>query len=91
MPQNKYVQPLLLIGSDNSPLITAMETVHIDSQVGPVAVCTKLGWAFQGPEGLPDRATSIHQSYFITASAAYDTLRRDVEQLWELDSLHYHS
>lgn len=87
----KNVQPMLLIGSDNSSLITAEKTVHVDNRVGPVAVCTKLGWALQGPEGLPDQATSTCQSYFITASAAYDTLYRDVERLWQLDSLPYGS
>ncbi|XP_048010442.1 uncharacterized protein LOC125244397 [Megalobrama amblycephala] len=86
----KNVQPLLLIGSDNSPLITAVKTVHVATQVGPVAVRTKLGWALQGPEGLQNRATST-QSYFITASATYDTLYRDVERLWQLDSLPYRS
>lgn len=87
----KNVQPLLLIGSDNSSLITAVETIHIDTQIGPVAVRTKLGWALQGPEGLSNRSTSTHQSYFITTAAAYDTLHRDVERLWKLDSLPYRS
>lgn len=45
----KNVQPLLLIGSDNSTRFTAVKTVHVDSKVGPVAVYTKLGWALQGP------------------------------------------
>lgn len=63
----KNGQPLLLIGSDNSHLITAVKTVHVDTQVGPAAVHTKLGRALQGPEGLQNRATYTHRSYFIGA------------------------
>lgn len=87
----KNAQPLLLIGSDNSPLITAVKTVHVGTQDGPVAICTKLGWALQGPEGLKNRANYTHQSLFITTSTASDTLYRDVERLWQLDSLPYRS
>lgn len=45
MKSHKNVQPLLLIGSDNSTSFTVVKTVHVDSQVGPVAVYTNLGWA----------------------------------------------
>ena len=40
---------MLLIGSDNPHLITPVSPVRSGPIGRPVAVCTALGWAVQGP------------------------------------------
>ncbi|KAK7878134.1 hypothetical protein WMY93_031215 [Mugilogobius chulae] len=42
-----HVQPLVLIGSDNAHLITAIRPVLRGPAHAPMAICTKLGWAFR--------------------------------------------
>ncbi|KAK7879199.1 hypothetical protein WMY93_034023 [Mugilogobius chulae] len=55
------VQPLVLIGSDNAHLITAIRPVLRGPAHAPVAICTKLGWAIQGPSSsLP--AQQVHHN-----------------------------
>lgn len=50
----QQVQPLLLIGSDHPHLVCPIQKVCLGPGGGPAAVCTRLGWALQGPTMLPE-------------------------------------
>lgn len=45
------IYPQLLIGADNTFLITAKEPVRLGLRGGPAALKTELGWALQDPDG----------------------------------------
>lgn len=46
----KNAIPTILIGLDNTNLIAPLEILKDPSEIGPVAVRTKLGWTVHGPE-----------------------------------------
>ncbi|XP_019204872.1 uncharacterized protein LOC109196100 [Oreochromis niloticus] len=81
------VKPMILIGSDHPHLITPVCPVIRGPPGGPVAVCTELGWALQGPaKSLPHPAAGqacLHSSFIPQTSE----LSKDVERLWQLDVL----
>ncbi|XP_034536205.1 uncharacterized protein LOC117810467 [Notolabrus celidotus] len=81
-------QPLLLLGSDCTHLITAREPVRFGPRGGPAAVHTALGWVLQGPDGLGSQASSC---YFTALKPVSDDLYQHVERLWQLDVLPFRS
>lgn len=84
------VQPLVLIGADNTHLIVGKEPVRLSSSGGPAAVRTELGWVLQGPDGLaPHQA--LTNCYFTCCRPAPDDLYKHVERLWQLDILPFRS
>lgn len=85
------VRPLVLIGSDHVPLITATEPVCRSAKGGPIAIHTTLGRALQGAEGCDPSQTSVHQCLFLSAASTEDLLYRNVERLWQLDVLPFQS
>lgn len=70
---------LVLICSDQVYLITLKEPICQGTRMGPVAVCTTLGWAFQG--------AVMELRLFLSTSHPDDIHYRNVERLWQLDVL----
>lgn len=64
----KKFQPLVLLGSDNSHLISPIDPVRRSSQGGLIPVHTQLGWTLQGHEGLPEHCHQAHQCFFLAES-----------------------
>ncbi len=81
------VYPLLLIGADNTHLITPLEPVRLGPPGGPAAVKTKLGWTLQGPVRLLETQLMPQQCLFLSLTPTELELKRDVEKLWQLDVL----
>lgn len=82
-------QPLLLIGSDMPHLLTPVQPVCIGPANGTIAVCTRLGWTLQGPIGLSQPTLSISQCFHITTTIPNTELFKNVERLWQIDTLPY--
>ena len=83
------VKPMLLFGSDYPQLITPVRPVQTGPPGGPVAVCTLLGWAIQGPTNFlqnPTRETSCLHTAFLSPTL---DLHQHVESLWQIDTLPY--
>eukprot|EP00064_Thunnus_orientalis_P016010 superscaffoldBa00003085_g16073 len=91
--------PLLLVGSDHANLITAPEPVRLGPAGGPATVHTQLGWALQGPDGLPQYQVRAQQCLWAavgptTSDDIYqhvEYIYQHVECLWRLDMLPYRS
>ncbi len=88
LPPMDRAQPLLLIGSDMPHLLTPIRPVCTGPPGSPIAVCTKLGWSLQGPTSL-NQATVVEQQCLHLATAPSEELFRNVERLWQLDTLPY--
>lgn len=82
------VQPEILIGTDNPHLITPIEPVRLGPRKAPAAVNTRLGWALQGPTSLPGSQDTT-QCLFTSTTNSYTELKRNVEKLWQVDTLPY--
>ncbi|XP_065144932.1 uncharacterized protein [Paramisgurnus dabryanus] len=85
------VQPLLLIGSDYTHLITPVEPVRLGPHGGPAAVKTKLGWTLQGPTRYTKQQATSQQCLHISTLSSTSELLQSVERLWQLDVLPYRS
>ncbi|KAK7882057.1 hypothetical protein WMY93_028231 [Mugilogobius chulae] len=83
LPSVDKVQPVLLIGSDFPHLLLPKQPVRAGPPGSPIAVCTALGWALQGPATLSHRAADLPHCYFTMSPAS--ELQRHVERLWEVD------
>ncbi|KAG1926140.1 guanine nucleotide-binding protein G(I)/G(S)/G(O) subunit gamma-2 [Pimephales promelas] len=81
------VSPLLLIGADNTHLITPIAPVRIGPPGGPAAIKTRLGWTLQGPAKILETKLQPQQCLFLSLTPAELELKRDVERLWQLDVL----
>ncbi|XP_049321160.1 uncharacterized protein LOC111190943 [Astyanax mexicanus] len=81
------VSPTLLIGADNPHLLTPLEPVRLGPPGGPAAIKTRLGWTLQGPSRLTELRLSSQQCLFTSLSPLEVELRRNVEKLWQLDTL----
>lgn len=79
------VQPLVRIGSDHPHILLPTEPIHSGPMVGPVAVCTALGWAVQGPASLLPPSTPT-QCLFASALSPSTELLSNVEKLWQVDA-----
>lgn len=86
LPPVDHAQPLPLIGSDMPHLLTPIEPVHFGPSRGPIAVHTKLSWSLQGPTSI--EATSTQQQCLFTSTIApISELFKNVERLWQMDTL----
>lgn len=81
------VCPLLLIGADNTHLITPIEPVRLGPPGGPAAIKTKLGWTLQGPVRLLETQLQPQQCLFLSLTPTELEIKRDVEKLWQLEVL----
>lgn len=79
------VRPVVLIGSDFPHLLVPTQPVRFGHPGGPLAVCTSLGWALQGPATLAYLPAEEQQCLF-SVSPASDLLQH-VERLWKIDIL----
>ncbi|KAL6482555.1 hypothetical protein MHYP_G00106350 [Metynnis hypsauchen] len=87
LPDFEKVMPMLLIGADNTHLITAIEEVRVGPPGTPVAIHTRLGWTLQGPTYLHKVKSKTHCMHVSTYSPA--ELMHNVEKLWQVDVLPY--
>ncbi len=85
LPSFSKVQPLLLIGADNSHLITPTKKVCSGPPGTSVAIHTQLGWTLQGRTFLHDHSAT--QTLYTTTGTPYAELNRQVEKLWQMDIL----
>ena len=91
LPPVDHAQPLLLIGSDMAHLLTPIEPVQLGPPGGPIAVHTKLGWSLQGPTSV-DQVPASNQQCLLTATVSPTSeLFKNVERLWQIDTLPYTS
>ncbi|XP_067265288.1 uncharacterized protein [Chanodichthys erythropterus] len=90
LQQLDRVQPVLLIGSDCPHLVTPIEPVRLGPPGGPAAVRTQLGWTLQGPTHEIKHGLNSHQCLFTAISPNAD-LFAQVEKLWQMDVIPYHS
>ncbi|KAK0149995.1 hypothetical protein N1851_009229 [Merluccius polli] len=81
------VKPMLLIGSDNPHLITPVSPVRSGPIGGPVAVCTALGWAVQGPATFLQHSSGENSCLHSSFLSPSEELHQHVESLWKLDTL----
>ncbi|KAJ8403170.1 hypothetical protein AAFF_G00353870 [Aldrovandia affinis] len=85
------IQPLLLIGSDCPHLVTPIEPVRLGPPGGPAAVKTRLGWTLQGPVKSLQQYSHQQQCLFLATTSQAAELFKQVEKLWQLDTLPYRS
>lgn len=81
-----HARPLVLIGSDYADLITPLDPVVMVPPGGPLVVHTRLGWALQGPASMA-HSQQLSMSYNLTCFKS--ELLRNVERLWQIDTLPY--
>ncbi|KAL0186475.1 hypothetical protein M9458_018145, partial [Cirrhinus mrigala] len=76
------VRPVLLIGADNTHLITPISPVRLGPSGGPAAIQTRLGWTLQGPvRFLKDQLATQHVFFLsLTPSELH---------IWQIDVLPY--
>ncbi|KAJ8030136.1 hypothetical protein HOLleu_26454 [Holothuria leucospilota] len=86
LPDVCYARPLILIGSDNASLILPQEPVILGPSGSPAVVRTKLGWTLQGPSSL---VKARNDSCHFIATAQSNQPMRDVQRLWQVDTLPY--
>lgn len=89
IPALDKAQPLLLIGSDCSHLITPIAPVLLGHSGGPAAVKTRLGWTVQGPAKLVHYQFQTQQCLNISIVSPSNELFKHVQKLWQLDVLPY--
>ncbi|KAJ8387998.1 hypothetical protein AAFF_G00147890 [Aldrovandia affinis] len=82
------VDPVLLIGSDCTHLITPIEPVQLGPPGGPATVRTHLGWTLQGPAQGIKHSRDVTQCLFTPTLSPTD-LFSHVEKLWQMDVLPY--
>lgn len=87
LPALKDARPSLLLGSDQSHLITPVEPVRLGPPGGPAAVHTRLGWTLQGPVRSMGRPADAVQCLFTSFPPQMDELYRHVERLWQIDAV----
>lgn len=91
LPPVDHAQPLLLIRSDMPHLLTPIEPVQQGPPGGPIAVHTKLGWSLQGPTSIDQVPASEQQCLFTATVSPICELFKNVERLWQIDTLPYTS
>ncbi|TWW54954.1 hypothetical protein D4764_09G0000030 [Takifugu flavidus] len=91
LPPVEHAQPLLLIGSDLPHLLTPIEPVRTGPPGGPIAVHTQLGWSLQGPTNIDQVPASEQQCLFTVTDSPTCELFKNVERLWQIDTLPYTS
>ncbi len=86
LKQLNKVKPLLLLGSDQTHLITPTQPVKSGPPGAPVAIKTRLGWTLQGPARDLTNSSSTH-FYYISFKCPPDDIYHNVQKLWQLDAL----
>lgn len=81
------VSPSLLIGADNTHLITPIAPVRIGPLGGPAAIKTRLGWTLQGPAKILETQLQPQQCLFLSLTPTELELKGDIKRLWQLDIL----
>ncbi len=84
--RGKSVKPLLLLGADQTHLITPTQPVKLGPPGAPVAIKTRLGWTLQGPARDFTNSSSTHFHY-ISFKCPPDDIYHNVHKLWQLDAL----
>ena len=72
-------------------LLTPIEPVELGPSGGPIAVHTKLGWSLQGPTSIDQVPASKQQCLFTATVSPTSELFKNVERLWQIDTLPYSS
>ncbi|KAI3376263.1 hypothetical protein L3Q82_016771 [Scortum barcoo] len=73
-------------------LLTPIEPVQRTGPLGgPIAVHTKLGWSLQGPTNIDQVPASEQQCLFTVTDSPTCELFKNVERLWQIDTLPYTS
>ncbi|XP_054860442.1 uncharacterized protein LOC129347387 [Amphiprion ocellaris] len=91
LPSFSKVKPMVLIGSDHPHLITPKQPVRSGPIGGPVAVCTALGWAVQGPASFLQQPPPDSSCLHLAALSPAEELHQHVERLWQIDTLPFRS
>lgn len=81
------VQPLLLIGADNSHLITPTKRVCSGPPGTPAALHTQPVWTLQGPTFQLEQSNATQVLFTKSTFTPYADLSRHVEKLWQIDVL----
>ncbi|KAG1930137.1 hypothetical protein F2P79_022559 [Pimephales promelas] len=89
LPQIERAQPLLLIGSDMPHLLVPVQPIRMGPPNAPIAVHTRLGWTLQGPVGYSQTASCDQQCLNISIDVQNAELLKNVERLWQIDTLPY--
>ncbi len=89
LPQIEQAQPLLLIGSDMPHLLVPVQPIRMGPPNAPIAVHTRLGWALQGPTGYSLPTPCDQKCLNITVDGQNAELLKNVERLWQIDTLPY--
>lgn len=91
LPLVDRAQPLLLIGSDMPHLLTPIEPVQSGPSGGPITVRTNLGWTLQGRTSIDQVTATQQQCLFTSTVVSTSELLKNVERLWQVDTLPYTS
>lgn len=71
-------------------LLVPVQPVRAGPSGSPISICTRLGWSLQGPTGLAQSTPAI-QCLRISTVSPDTELFRNVERLWQVDTLPYTS
>ncbi|KAJ8410827.1 hypothetical protein AAFF_G00187840 [Aldrovandia affinis] len=85
------LQPGPLKGSDCPHLVTPRLNGPPWPHGGPAAVKTRLGWTLQGPVKSLQQYSHQQQCLFLATTSQAAELFKQVEKLWQLDTLPYRS
>ncbi len=80
-------KPLVLVGADQTDIISPIEPVRLGPPGGPAAIRTKLGWTLQGPTSLLEQRLEPNQCLHISIPLSTTELFKNVERLWQVDVL----
>ncbi|XP_026101210.1 uncharacterized protein LOC113072449 isoform X1 [Carassius auratus] len=80
-------KPLILVGADQTHMITPIEPVRLGPPGGPAAIRTKLGWTLQGPTSLLEQRLKPKECLHISLPHSTTELCKNVNRLWQVDVL----
>lgn len=83
----KKAKPLILVGADQTHMITPIEPVRLGPPGGPAAIRTKLGWTLQGPTSLLEQRLKPKECLHISLPLSTTELCKNVNRLWQVDVL----
>lgn len=88
-PSIHRAPPLLVFGSDMPRLLLPTQPVKAGPQGVPIAMCTSLGWALQGPSRLIPGSSHQLSCMHINSVSPYTEHLKNVERLWQINTLPY--
>ncbi|XP_016138710.1 uncharacterized protein [Sinocyclocheilus grahami] len=80
-------KPLILVGADQTHMISPIEPVRLGPRGGPAAIRTKLGWTLQGPTSLLEQQLKPKECLYISLPPSTTELFKNVNRLWQVDVL----